>query len=500
LINKVLVVGGTSAGLLTALALKAKIPQLQVQLVRLKNSPPQGSESSTPHLTSLLHAYLQLELTRFIRNVKCNWTLGNMLMWGPRDHFFLPFTTQLDQRMPNLPKNNAFYVGEDLDAGGAVFALMAYDRPFFRLQSGQPAWHWDVAYQMDRGLLVHALSEVAGAIGIELLDDTLAEVKQDANGVSGLALGSGATQTADLYVDCSGEKSLLLGKALKEPFASFKSTLPCDRMLIAEGMRGDEPIHPHTFAQTMPSGWAWQLELFHRIDRGYVYSSAHATDQRAEQEFRVKYPGILNPRVQPINNGRYERAWAKNVVAIGDSCGYVEPLAGTGLGLAAVNIRLLVETLSEIGRHVSPAPMKLYNRQHTRAWDGIRRFLGIHYRYNTKSQSPFWQACRKDTDLAGADTLIEYYRQCGPSSLWGPMLVDAVDLFPPSSYLALLMGLNIETRYERVISRKEREIWEAERVRFRSAAMNGMTVAEALNMLPPPAASGQRAPVAGTPG
>jgi tryptophan halogenase len=501
LINKVLVLGGTSAGLLTALALKARIPELQVQLVRLKDSPPQGSESSSPHVTSLLHAYLQLELTRFIRNVKCNWTLGNMLMWGPRDHFFLPYTTQLDQRMPNLPKNNAFYVGEDLDAAGAVFALMAYDRPFFRLQSGQPAWHWDVAYQMDTGLLVHALAQVANAIGVETVEeDTLTGVKQDAGGVAGLVLGSGRTEIADLYIDCSGDRSLLLGGALKEPFVSFKSSLPCDRMLIAEGVRGEEPIHPHTFAHTMPSGWTWQLELLHRVDRGYVYNSAFATDQRAEQEFRVKYPGILNPRVRPINNGRYERAWAKNVVGIGDSSGYVEPLASTSLGLASVNIRLLVETLSEIGRQVSPAPVKLYNRHHTRVWDGIRRFLAIHYKYNTKLQSPFWQACRKDVDLSGADTLVEYYRQCGPSSLWGPMLVDSVDLFPPVSYLALLMGLNVETRYERNISRKEREIWEAERLRFRSAAMNGVTVAEALNMLPPPAASGQRAPVAGATG
>jgi len=500
LIKKVAVLGGTSAGLLTALALKAKIPDLQVQLIRLKDTEQAASESSTPALTGFLHGYLQVELTRFVRTVKCNWTLGNMLMWGPRDHFFLPFTTQLDQRFPQLPKNNAFYVGDDVDCAGAMFALMAYDRPFYRLQTGQPAWHWDVAYQMDSSLFIHGLNQVAAAIGVETLEDTLVEVRQDASGVTGLVLGSGKTETADLHVDCSGDRSLLLGQALKEPFVEFKSTLPCDRMLVAQGARGEEAIHPHTFSYTMPSGWAWQLEILHRIDRGYVYSSAFASDQRAEQEFRVKYPGIVNPRVVPIRNGRYERAWVKNVVAIGDSSGYVEPLASTGLGLAAVNARLLVETLTEIGCQAAPAPMKLYNRHHVRVWDSIRRFLAIHYKYNTKSETPFWLACRKDTDLAGAETIVEYYRQCGPSSLWGPMLVDAVDLFGAPSYLALLIGLNVETRYERNISRQEREIWEAEREKIRSAAQQAFTVAEALGALPAPGAAGPRVPVAGTAG
>jgi tryptophan halogenase len=500
LIKKVVVLGGTSAGMLAALGLKAKIPDLSVQLIRLKDAQQPSSESSTPALTSFVHGYLQIELTKFMLNVKCNWTLGNMLMWGSRDHFFLPFTTQLDQRMPQLPKNNAFYVGDDVDCAGAMFALMAYDRPFFRLQTGQPAWQWDIGYQMDSSLFVHGLGQVAAAIGVEMIDDTLMEAKLDANGVSGLVLGSGRTETADLYIDCSSDRSLLLGSALKEPFVDFKSTLPCDRMLVAQSARGEEPIHPHTFSHTLPSGWAWQLEMPHRIDRGYVYSTAFASDQRAEQEFRVKYPGIINPQAVPIHNGRYGRAWVKNVVAIGDSSGYVEPLASAGMGLAAVNARLLVETLSEIGRQVSPAAVKLYNRHHVRAWDSIRRFLAIHYKYNTRSSTPFWTACRNDTDLAGADTIVEYYRQCGPSSLWGPMLVDAVDLFGAPSYLALLIGLNLETRYERNISRQEREIWEAEREKIRSAAKQGFTVAEALAALPAAGTAGPRVPVAGTAG
>ena len=495
MINKIVVVGGTSAGFMTALALKAKIPELNVRLIRVPDLEPVVNESSTIALTRFLHGYLQIDLTRFIRGSKSNWTLGHLLHWGPRDHFILPYTTQLDQRLPSLPRNNAFYAEHDLDCAGALYALLAYDRPFFRLENGQPAWHWDVGYQIETSLFTHTLGQLATAIGVEIHDDTLTNVTQSGNGVSGLVLGSGQTETADLYVDCSGARSLLLGQALKEPFVSFKSTLACDRMVVGEWGRTDEAIHPHTFCETMEAGWAWQTELVHRIDCGYVFSSNSISDDQATRELQSKCPKALSPRVLRTTRGRYERAWVKNVVAIGAAAGYVEPLASTALSIAATEARLLVETISEGGRQVSAAPVTLYNRQHARVWDSVRRFLAIHYKFNTRLETPFWKACRNDTDLAGADTIIEYYRQCGPSSLWGPMLIDPVDLFGPASYLGLLLGMKVSTRFHLSIPAQERETWDKECQRFRSAATNGVTVAEALSMLPATGSAAGRIPL-----
>jgi tryptophan halogenase len=497
LIKDVTILGGTSAGFLTALALKAKIPSLRVRLLQLPEAEMPETQSSTLALTRFLHAYLQIDLTKFIRSTKANWTLGHMFHWGPRGHYILPYTTQLDQRLGSLPRNNAFYADIDLDCAGPMYALLAYDRPFFRLQNGQPAWHWDVGYQVNDSLLIHALGQMAATIGVETQQDTLTNVTQNDNGITGLVLGSGKTETADLYIDCSGAASLLLGKTFNEPFVSFSSTLPCDRMILGEWGRSDEAIHPHSFVETMQSGWAWQYELPHRIDCGYVYHSGFISDELATQEFHLKYPKAPGPRVVRFSNGRYERSWVKNVVAIGASAGYVEPLASTALGVAAADAQLLVETLSESGLEISAAPVKLHNRHHARVWDGIRRYLAIQYKFNTRLETPFWLACRKDTDLAGAETIIEYYRQCGPSSLWGPMLVDPVDLFGPPSYLGLLIGLKVPTGFNQPITGREREVWQTEVERFRLAATNGITVAEALSMLPDPTSVAGRTPLSG---
>lgn len=496
MITNVVVIGNTPAGVMTALALKAKIPELHVRVIRDADPQPLVNEPSSLALTRFLHAYLQIDFTRFIRSSKSNWTLGRLMQWGPREHLVLPYSTQLDQRLPSLPRNNAFYADQDFDCAGALFALLAYDRPFFRLQNGQPAWHWDVGYQNDASLFVHTLTQFATAIGVEFHDDTLAGVSQNETGIGNLTLASGQSIGADLYVDCSGSRSLLLGRELKEPFVSFKSSTPCDRLLIAEWGRIDEPIHPHSFCDTMRGGWGWQVEIIHRIDCGYAYSSGHISDEEAEQEFRVKWPKIVAPRMVVISSGRFERAWVKNVVAIGASAGYIEPLAATGLSVAAAEAQLLVETISEGSRIVSAAPIKLYNRHHARIWDSLRRYSAIHYKYNVRLETPFWQHCRKETDLAGAETIVEYYRQCGPSSLWGPMLVDPVDLFTPPGYLALLLGLKVPTKFNQTITANEREAWEAECNRFRSAATSGVTVVDALSMLPATGSASGRSPLA----
>ncbi len=112
------------------------------------------------------------------------------------------------------------------------------------------------------------------------------DVPQNEEGIAGLVLASGVTQTADLYVDCSGFRSLLLGKTLREPFVNFKSSLFCDRAVIGPWKRTDEPIQPYTTAETTNAGWAWQIDHADYVNRGYVYSSNFISDDEAEREFR----------------------------------------------------------------------------------------------------------------------------------------------------------------------------------------------------------------------
>ena len=497
MIRKVLVLSGGTAGYLCAVGLKARMPGLDVKLIRLRDSEPGFNQASSLPLTRFLHGFLPLELRKFIEMARPVWTLGHKMIWGPRDHYFHPYTTQLDLRNPNLPRNNAFYVGDDIDDAGALTAMMAQDKVFYRMQNGQPAWAWDVGYQLDDALLVHCLNTLANAIGVETIDGSLVEAKQDASGITGITLDSGVTEVADLYVDASEARSLLLGGALKEPFVSFKSSLPCDRIVAGGWSRTIEPMHGYSTCETMDAGWCWQLELQERIERGYVFSSAHLSDAQAESEFRTKNPNIAETRFISFKSGRYERGWVKNVVAVGAAEGFVEPLQSTFLGVVAARCQLLAEILVEGGRVVAPAHVKLYNRHHSRIWDSIRKLLALHYKYNTRLDTPFWLAARKDVELTGAETIVEYYRQCGPSSLWSPMVIDPVDLFGMGGYLMALIGMKVPTRLAYPIPQLEKSVWDADRQRARGAAASGLSVAEALSRLPIGQPQSERTPLAG---
>ena len=297
---------GGIAGYLCAVGLKARMPGLEVKLIRLRDSEPGYNQSSSLSLTRFLHGFLPLELRKFIEMARPVWTLGHKMIWGPRDHYYHPYTTQLDLRSTALPRNNAFYVGDDVDEAGALTAMMAQDKVFYRMKDGQPAWAWDVGYQLDNALLIQCLTTLGSAIGIEVVDDSLVEAKVDATGITGLVMASGATETGDLYIDASEAKSLLLGGALKEPFVSFKSSLPCDRIVLGGWARGNQPMHGYSTCETMDAGWCWQLELQDRIERGYVFSSAHLSDEQAAAELRSKNPNIAETRALSFKSGRYE--------------------------------------------------------------------------------------------------------------------------------------------------------------------------------------------------
>jgi tryptophan halogenase len=344
---------------------------------------------------------------------------------------------------------------------------------------------------------VSYLEAWANHAGIEFIDDTITEVKQDERGVSALHLKSGRVETADLYVDASGFFSLLLGKTLGEPFISYKSTLICDRAVVGGWDRTTEPIHPYTTSEQMNSGWCWQIEHPNRINRGYVYSSDFISDSDAEQEFRLKNPKVGPTRIVKFISGRYERGWVKNVVAIGNSSGFVEPLEATALSVIGARSQLLSQLLMDCDRNVPQDQIDLYNQHHARIWDSIRRFLACHYRFNPHLGTPFWKHCHEHVDLAGAEAMCEYYQRFGPTGTWGPFFLDPLDVFGTSGYLTILVGQRAPHQRPYTPEPAELEAWNASRKKNREMARSAMTVPEALSALGFPITSPQRrAPVA----
>jgi tryptophan 7-halogenase len=370
---------------------------------------------------------------------------------------------------------------------GFASTYMTYNTVFPRRADGGPEITTDPAYHLENEQFVAYLEHRAKQLQVDILDDTVVEVKQDAVGINGLVLASQRTVEADLYVDCSGFRSILLGKALGEPFRSFRSSLFCDRAVVGGWDRADEPIKPYTTAETMDAGWSWQIEHEHRINRGYVYSSAFKSDDDAEREFRSKNPKVSTTRIVKFITGRYERLWVKNVVAIGNAGGFVEPLESTSLGLICLDAHALTETLRDSDLDVCPTQVQLYSRRSTLVWDLVRRFLAVHYKFNTRLATPFWKACVEDTDLVGAEDFVEFYRENGPSTLWRNLVLDPRDPFGFEGYLSMMLGMNVPCRRIFHAPESEVRIWNSIVQKIQSVARQAVSVKEALNWIRAPA-------------
>jgi tryptophan halogenase len=404
MIQHVLVLGGGSAGFIAAISLKIKLPDLQVSVVRSKDMGVIGvGEATTFAFPSYLHGRLKIDPGEFHRGAQPTWKLGiRFHNWGPRRHFDYTFRPQVTSRCENLPKLNGYYCYEDPEYADLFPALMSHDKAFVRNPHGGPHIGTDVAYHIENRTFVAYLETYAARLGIDIQNDLVSEVKQDDPGVTGLVLKSGHTVTADLYVDCSGFASLLLSKTLHEPYLSYRPTLFNDRAIWGGWERTDEPIRPYTTAEAMDAGWCWRIDHEFSINRGYVYCSAFISDDDAEREFRSKNPKVQTTKPVKFVTGRYERAWVKNVVGIGNAAGFVEPLESTSLGVICDQSDSLVNSLIECDRRPTPTIVGQYNKRFRLKWDNIRDFLGIHYKFNTGMDTPYWRECRDKCDIAGA--------------------------------------------------------------------------------------------------
>jgi len=477
----VIVLGGGSAGFLAAITLKSKHPNLAVLVLR---SPGLGiigvGESTTPAIPTHLFDYLAFDPAKFHRIAQPTWKIGIRFLWGPRPFFDYTFSLQLDWKWNALPKMNGFFCEDDFTYVDVSSSLMSHDKIFPRQENGDPFISRDFAYHIENEKFVAFLEGEAVGLGVEVLDDTVAEVEQDDHGITALRMVSGRVHTADLYVDCSGFRSVLLGGALGEPYLSFKSTLFTDRAIHAGWERTDEPIKPYTTAETMDGGWCWQIDHEHTIQRGYVYCSAFISDEQAEREFRAKNSKIQSTRKVHFPPGRYRNSWVKNVVAVGNSSGFVEPLESTSLGVICGACRLLADILLESDLRPNRTLRDHYNRAAERLWETIRYFLGIHYRFNTRLDTAFWRTCRAEVDLGTAQPLVEFYRENGPISFARLTVLDASDIFQMEGHLVLLLGQKVPHHGKYQPAAAELEIWNNIRAKNRKMALAAFTIPEAL--------------------
>jgi tryptophan halogenase len=491
-IQKVIVLGSGSAGLIAALTLKRTFPQLDVKVIR---SPEIGiigvGEGTTPAFGDHLFGPLKLSLKEFHEKAKPTWKLGLRFIWGPRQEFHFTFQPLLQTRRPDLRRNHAYYCEENFDDANQQSALMRRNKAFPAGPDGKRKIDLDIiAYHMENVNLVSYLEWRAREDGVEFVDATVETAGREGDRITWVQLAGGERVEADFFVDSSGFRAFLIGQVLKEPFVSYKDVLYCDRAVIGPRDReADEPIRPYTTVETMEAGWCWRIDHEHHVNRGYVYSSEFISDADAEAEFRKQNPKVNKTRVVKFKSGRYERAWVGNVVAVGNSSGFVEPLEATALGNLCTECRNMAVVLHETALAPTPTAVGVYNNLMGKEWDDIRDFLAVHYKFNTLKDNEFWRKCRADIPLRTAEPLLDFYRENGPSWLANNTIFTGLHQFGLESYYTMFLGMKLPNEKPHKATPEERSRWEAIKADWVRLARNGITVREGLDIIRNPDAA-----------
>ena len=252
------------------------------------------------------------------------------------------------------------------------------------------------AYHFDASLFAAFLRRYAEARGVVRIEGTIDRVDRDGESgdIVALEISGGQRLEGDLFIDCTGFRSLLLGEALGTRFIDWSSHLPCDRALAVPCERS-EAFRPYTQSIARTAGWQWRIPLQHRTGNGHVYCSQFVSDDEAAATLLANLDGAALdvPRPLRFTTGHREAYWSHNCIALGLAAGFMEPLESTSIHLIQSGLaRLLTLFPSHAG--AAAAARDQFNRQSTIEWERIRDFLILHYAANQRVGDPFWDQCR----------------------------------------------------------------------------------------------------------
>jgi tryptophan halogenase len=232
----------------------------------------------------------------------------------------------------------------------------------------------------------------------------------------------------------------------------------------------------------MDNGWSWNIPFHDADHRGYVFSSAFCSVDQAVEEMVRKIPGISKPWSLKFRSGRHEQFWRGNVVAVGNSYGFVEPLESTGLEMLTIEIDLLIDHLPA-SRHDRSVKQSL-NRRLNAMWDDLRGLLAVHYKFNRRIDTPFWRACQQTADLGTAAERVSLFTERGPLTEGNTLLrSDSTAGFFSQNYIydVLLCGMQVPARYFQPFESRE-DLHRRQRY-YRECAHWAVPQADAWNML-----------------
>jgi 2-polyprenyl-6-methoxyphenol hydroxylase-like FAD-dependent oxidoreductase len=460
-VKKLLILGGGSAGWLTAGIIAAEHGQnLDITLVESPDVPTIGvGEGTWPSMRDTLRK-IGVSESDFIAQCDASYKQGSKFIgWksgDQADYYYHPFS---------LPHGffdvNCIPAWQDL-AHDLAFADAVSAQPHVceqglaPKQSGTPDYAAVVnyAYHLDAAKFgVFLQQHCTKKLGVKHIVDHVSEVRASDDGyIESLGTAKHGSLEADLFIDCSGGASMLLGKHYQEPFVSRQSVLFNDRALAVQVPYADpnQAIASVTLSTAQRAGWIWDIGLPTRRGVGYVYSSAHSSDEQAEQDLRAYLaPGIGKKKAEAaefrqlkINPGHRASFWRKNCVAVGMSAGFIEPLEASALALVELSAALIRDSMPA-NRSLMDIAARRFNERFQYRWDRVIDFLKLHYVLSHRQDSDYWRDHRSATTIPQRlQELLELWQYQSPSRL---DFVQTEEIFPAASYQYVLYGMGFET-------------------------------------------------------
>uniref|UniRef100_UPI003B597862 tryptophan halogenase family protein n=1 Tax=Shewanella gaetbuli TaxID=220752 RepID=UPI003B597862 len=405
--QKIVIVGGGTAGWMTAAAFARLLvsDSTEVTLIESEQISTVGvGEATVPHLKFFNHK-LGINEDLFMEQCHATYKLGiEFVNWSKHfDSYIHPFA-DLGEPIHGVPFHQVWlqYQQQNPQSSLSDFSLAIqasylnkFSHPTTETSSVYSSYSY--AYHIDATSYAHFLSSFAQENGVTRIEGIVKEVTTSETGdIDKLILDNGNQVTADLFIDCSGFRSLLLGQTLGVSFEDWSEYLPCDRAIAAPSAR-KAVIKPYTRSIAKEAGWQWQIPLTHRTGNGYVYSSKFQSDEDALASFIKQVDGPLEsePKILKFQAGKRSQSWQSNCVAIGLSSGFLEPLESTSIYLIQSAIMKLIDLLphdiSENQKLLMPRTE--FNRYMNNELIKIRDFLILHYHITGRTDTQFWQYC-----------------------------------------------------------------------------------------------------------
>ncbi len=441
LVNRVVIAGGGTAGWMAAATISATIgKRLNISLVESDAIPTVGVGEATVPSIFTIHQLLKVQEADFLKAVNGTYKLGIMFenwtrlnhkyfhsfgktglsCWAAGFHHF--WVRANEQKMA---KEYAQYSLETLAAEKGKFAHVKEPNLNY-------AYHLDSAKY---GQFLRGIAEKHGVTRIEGKIDKV-NLKHESGFIESISLESGQIVEGDLFIDCTGFRSLLLGQALKVGYNDWSEMLPANAAYAMQ-TESHRPAVPYTRSIALDAGWRWQIPLQHRVGNGIVFSTEFKSEESALDDLLAGIDGqpITDPRLIRFTTGQRKEFWHKNCVSVGLSSGFIEPLESTSIHLIQQAIVWLISLFPTDG--IDKSLINRFNQQMTVETETIRDFIVLHYHLQERDDHEFWRYLREMKISDRLQQILEMFNSNGT------IIEEQDDLFAENSWVQVMMGQGI---------------------------------------------------------